>query len=152
MSDPATPRTSAWVSMNDMTWRRVAPAARSRPTSRIRSETVIDSVLKMRNAPANSAIAAISAVVAWKSAVERAQRRRRGPAARTGRTARAVRRASRAAETVAGVGAGGEADVDAGDAGLAEDRLRGPQRDDDGPPERAGQRPVAGEDADDAVA
>ena len=32
--------------------------------------TVIDSVLKIRNAPANSAIAAISAVVAWKSAVE----------------------------------------------------------------------------------
>ena len=33
-----------------------------------------------------------------------------------------------------------------------EDGLRGPQRDDDGPPERAGQRPVAGHDPDDAIA
>ena len=32
--------------------------------------TVIESVLKIRNAPVNRAIAAISAVVAWKSAVE----------------------------------------------------------------------------------
>ena len=32
--------------------------------------TVIESVLKIRNAPANSAIAAIRAVVAWKSDVE----------------------------------------------------------------------------------
>ena len=56
--------------MNDMTWRRVAPAARSRPTSRIRSATVIDSVLKMRNAPANSATAAMSAVVTEKSVVD----------------------------------------------------------------------------------
>ena len=46
------------------------PAARSRPTSRLRSETVIDNVLKMRKAPANSATAAIRPVVAWKSAVE----------------------------------------------------------------------------------
>ena len=53
-----------------MTWPRVAPAARSRPSSRTRSTTVIDSVLKIRKAPANSAIAAISAVVAAKSAVD----------------------------------------------------------------------------------
>ena len=46
------------------TWPRVAPAARSRPTSRVRSMTVIESVLRMRNAPAKRAIAAISAVVA----------------------------------------------------------------------------------------
>ena len=70
MSDPMTPSTSAWVSMNDITCPRRAPAARRSPTSRIRSETVIDSVLKIRNAPANSAIAAIRAVVAWKSVVE----------------------------------------------------------------------------------
>ena len=56
--------------MNRVTWRRVAPAARSKPTSRTCSTTVIDSVLKIRNAPANSAIAAMSAVVAWKSVVE----------------------------------------------------------------------------------
>ena len=56
--------------MNERTWARVAPAARSRPTSRNRSMTVIESVLKMRNAPVNSAIAAIIAVVAWKSEVD----------------------------------------------------------------------------------
>ncbi len=61
---------SAWVSMNDITCPRRAPAARSSPTSRIRSVTVIDSVLKIRNAPANRATAAISAVVAWKSLVD----------------------------------------------------------------------------------
>ena len=54
-----------------MIWPRVAPAARSRPSSRARSVTVIDRVLKIRNAPTNSAIAAMSAVVAWKSTVER---------------------------------------------------------------------------------
>ena len=69
-SDPTTPNTRAWASMNQVTWPRVAPAARSRPTSRMRSPTVIDRVLKMRNAPTNSAMAAIRAVVAWKSAVE----------------------------------------------------------------------------------
>ncbi len=53
-----------------LTWRRVAPAARSRPTSRARSATVIERVLKMRNAPAKRARAAMRAVVAWKSAVE----------------------------------------------------------------------------------
>ena len=62
--------TSAWMRMNERTWPRVAPAARSRPTSRTRSMTVIESVLKMRKAPVNRAIAAIIAVVAWKSAVE----------------------------------------------------------------------------------
>ena len=60
--------------MNAVTWPRVAPAARSSPTSRTRSMTVIESVLKMRNAPANRAIAAISAVVAWKSRGRGAQR------------------------------------------------------------------------------
>ena len=56
--------------MKVVTWRRVAPAARSRPTSRTCSTTVIDNVLKIRKAPANNAIAAIRAVVAWKSEVE----------------------------------------------------------------------------------
>ena len=64
------PTATAWTRMKRWTWPRVAPAARSRPTSRIRSSTVIESVFTMRNAPAKSAIAAISAVVAWKSAVE----------------------------------------------------------------------------------
>ena len=67
---PGSPRTRAWTRTRPLTWRRVAPAARSRPTSRTRSETVIDRVLKMRNAPANKARAAISALVAWKSIVD----------------------------------------------------------------------------------
>ncbi len=67
---PARPMTSAWAKISPLTWRLVAPAARSRPTSRARSATVIDSVLKIRKAPPNSASAAIRAVVAWKSTVE----------------------------------------------------------------------------------
>ncbi len=45
------------------------------------------------------------------------------------------------------IGVGGEADVDAGHAGIVEDRLGGRQRDDDGPPERTGQRSVTADDA-----
>ena len=48
----------------------IAPAARRSPSSRTRSTTVIDSVLKIRKAPANSAMAPISAVVAAKSPVD----------------------------------------------------------------------------------
>ena len=92
---------SAWVSMNDITWPRRAPAARSSPTSRIRSVTVIDSVLKIRNAPANRATAAIKAVVAWKSVVEarRAAARSCGEDSTYGSL---TSRASRADATVAG--------------------------------------------------
>ena len=65
------------------------PAARSRPSSRTRSVTVIDSVLKIRNAPTNRATAAISAVVDRKSAVEprsdAARSRRRGQDVRLAR-------------------------------------------------------------------
>ena len=61
---------SAWMRTSVSIWRRVAPAARSRATSRIRSAMVIETVLKMRNALAKSATAATSAVVAWKSAVD----------------------------------------------------------------------------------
>ena len=133
-----------------MTCRRVAPAARSRPSSRIRSETVIDSVLKIRNAPTNRATAAMSAVVGRKSAVDA-----RSEAARScgedSTYGSVTRRVSSAAETAAGVRALGEADVDPADAGVAEDRLRRPQRHDDRPAERPGQRPVAGDDADDPV-
>ena len=60
----------AWTRMNEVSWPRVAPAARSSPSSRTRSTTVIDSVLKIRNAPANRATAAMSAVVAAKSPVD----------------------------------------------------------------------------------
>ena len=106
--------------------------------------TVIDSVLKMRNAPANRAIAAISAVVAWKSVVDA-----RSAAARSLRRGQHVRLASSAATRARrsrppASAPAGQADVDAGHARLAEDRLRGRQRDDDGPAEGAGQRPVAG--------
>ena len=65
------PGSSAWTS----TSRLDLPAGRAgRPEQRRprgpAPTTVIDSVLKMRNAPPNRATAAISAVVAWKSAVE----------------------------------------------------------------------------------
>ena len=83
-----------------MTWRRLAPAARRRPTSRNRSETVIDSVLKIRNAPANRATAAMRPVVAWKSAVDA-----RSEAARScgedSTYGSVTRRVSSAAETAA---------------------------------------------------
>ncbi len=100
-SEPTTPMASAWVSMNDITWPRRAPAARSSPTSRIRSVTVIDSVLKIRNAPANKATAAIRAVVAWKSVVEarKAAARSCGDDSTYGSL---TRRASRADVTTAG--------------------------------------------------
>ena len=52
------------------TWPREAPAARSSPSSRIRSTTVIASVLRITNAAANRLIAASSAIVERTSAVE----------------------------------------------------------------------------------
>ena len=81
------PSTSAPARTNRSTCRRVAPAARSRPTSRTRSPTVIDSVLKMRNAPTNSVIAATSASSPGSRPSRRAATRR-GRAATRGRTAR----------------------------------------------------------------
>ncbi len=54
------------------------PAARSRPTSRARSATVIDSVLKMRNAPPKRATAATSAIVGPRSRPWPLPARRRG--------------------------------------------------------------------------
>ena len=113
--------------------------------------TVIDSVLKMRNAPANRAIAAISAVVAWKSAVDA-----RSAAARScgedSTYGSADRRASRAAD----------------DRGAVRARRRGRCRRGVTPsvantawavrsgtmtvrPNGAGQRAVAGDDPDHAV-
>ena len=112
--------------------------------------TVIDSVLKMRNAPANRAIAAISAVVAWKSVVElrRAAARSCGEDSTYGCV---LSRDSSRADTAAALAPAGQPDVDAGHAGLAEDLLRGGQRDDHRPAEGAGQRSVAADDADDPV-
>ncbi len=52
-----------------VTWRRVIPAARRSPTSRARSATVIESVLKIRNAPPNRATAATRATATRISAV-----------------------------------------------------------------------------------
>ena len=61
--DPASPMTRAWLRMSRLTCPRLAPAARSRPTSRTRSVTVMARVLKMRKAPPNRASAATRAVV-----------------------------------------------------------------------------------------
>ncbi len=52
------------------TWPRPAPAARRSPSSRMRSTTVIASVLRIRNAAVNSAMAASSASVDRTSEVE----------------------------------------------------------------------------------
>ena len=68
-TEPTTPRKSAWSRTSPMTWARVVPAARSRPTSRVSSATVMDSVLKMRNAPANRTTAATSSSAPRKSAI-----------------------------------------------------------------------------------
>ena len=149
-TDPSDAEDERLANMNDMTWRRLAPAARSRPTSRMRSATVIDSVLKIRNAPANRAIAAMSAIVTAKSVVEA-----RSVAAMSAGVDRtygcAVRPPSSARSDAGDRGALGEADVDARDARAAEDGLRGLQRDDDRPPGCVVGRAVAGDDADDAV-
>ena len=69
-TDPANPSTSAWARTTRTTWPRPAPAARSSASSRTRSTTVIARVLRIRNAAANRAIAAIRAIVARRSAVD----------------------------------------------------------------------------------
>ena len=102
-TDPTRPRMTACTMTNRPTCRRVAPAARSRPNSRTRSVTVIDSVLKMRNAPTNRAIAAMSAVVERKSAVEtlRDAARSRGDERTYGSEVRATSRAFETSRAVA---------------------------------------------------
>ena len=72
-SEPVTPSRSAPLNTKRLSWSRVAPAARSSPTSRARSPTVMVSVLTIRNAPTNSTIAATSAAVDW-NALEEARR------------------------------------------------------------------------------
>ncbi len=52
---PAIPSASPWRRMRPSTWREVVPAARSRPNSRVRSPTVMASVLPTRNAPTTMA-------------------------------------------------------------------------------------------------
>ena len=69
-SAPSAPIATAWARTNATSWRRIAPAARSKPSSRMRSVTVIERVLKIRKAPTNRATAAINAVVERKSAVD----------------------------------------------------------------------------------
>ena len=119
------------------------------PSSRTRSTTVIDSVLKIRKAPANRAMAPMSAVVAAKSPVEArieaprscGEDRTYGSSSR--RRLEGIRDRCRRRPVV-------ESDVDPGEPVRAEDRLGGLERNDDGPAATAGPRSVAGEDADDA--
>ena len=68
-TDPIAPSANACSMTRPMTCERVAPAARSNPTSRNRSVTVIESVLKIRNAPAKRTTAATSSSVPRKSTV-----------------------------------------------------------------------------------
>ena len=108
-------------------------------------------MLKIRNAPANRAIAAIRAVVAWKSAVDARSAAARSCGDERTYGSRGQARLERGRDGRP-VGAGAEPDVDPRHAGLVEDGLGGLERDDDGPPERPGERPVAGHDPDDAIA
>ena len=54
-ADASTPSASASASTDPSTWRRSAPAIRRRPSSRVRCATVIESVLKIVNAPTSTA-------------------------------------------------------------------------------------------------
>ena len=123
----------------------MAPAARSRPSSRTRSATVIERVLKIRNEPTNRATAAISAVVERKSAVELAERCRN-----VSRGRQHVRLAGQG-EIDRGrhLGRGRPLprdDVDPADGVVAEDPLHRPERQDDGPAGRADDRAITGHD------
>jgi hypothetical protein len=51
MTEASRPTASASTSTEPSTWRRYAPTIRSRPSSRVRWATVIESVLKIVNAP-----------------------------------------------------------------------------------------------------
>ena len=102
-----------------MSWPRVAPAARNRPSSRTRSTTVIDSVLKIRKAPANSAIAAISAVVGGEIRGRGPQRGREVAPATRARTARSSSRDSIASVTSPRVAPSGRGRCRAGSAASA---------------------------------
>ena len=68
-TEPATPKASACSITSPITCERVVPAARSRPTSRVSSATVIDRVLKIRKAPAKRTTAATSRSALRKSAI-----------------------------------------------------------------------------------
>ena len=122
--------------------RRLLAAGPARGSAR---STVIESVLKMRNAPTKSATAAISAVIARKSAVDE-----RSDAARSrGRRQHVRLGRQRDLERRADLGRGGalaDDDVDAADAVEREQPLRRPERDDDRPAAGADERAVAGQD------
>jgi hypothetical protein len=68
-----------------MTCDRVVPAARRRPTSRVCSTTVIERVLKIRNAPAKSTTAATSSRALRKSAISSLKAEAGRPFERAGR-------------------------------------------------------------------
>ena len=128
---------------------RVAPAARSSPSSRTRSTTVIDMVLKMRNAPANSATAAINAVVAAKSPVDAAIAAAisRGVETTYGSSSSAVSSASTTASSIA---PRRKVEIDPGHALGTEQRPRHRQPRDHGASGRATPRTVARQDAADS--
>ncbi len=54
-TEASTPTASASTSTEPSTWRRPAPTIRSSPSSRVRWATVIESVLKIVNAPTSTA-------------------------------------------------------------------------------------------------
>ena len=58
MTELSSPTTTASSSTARRTWPRLAPSIRIRASSRVRCATSIENVLKMMNAPTNSAISA----------------------------------------------------------------------------------------------
>ena len=70
MTEPSVPTMSAWATTTSTICARRAPAARSRPSSRTRSLTVIARVFRITKAAANRLIAASSAIVDRMSAVD----------------------------------------------------------------------------------
>ena len=59
-AEATSPTTTASASTEAMRWERLAPSARSRPSSRVRWATRIEKVLKMMKAPTSRATAAKS--------------------------------------------------------------------------------------------
>ncbi len=66
-ADANSPTTSASPTTEAITWRRLAPRVRNSASSRVRCATMIENVLKMRNAPTNSEIAANTSNAVWKN-------------------------------------------------------------------------------------
>ena len=141
-TEPTRPTTPASSSTDRATWRRLAPIARSRASSRLRWATRIEKVLTMRNAPTVSAMPAKTRrkVVTNDSASSMRLAARAAVASPVaawvsdGSTFATAARSS----LLAGAGCGGHPDLREGVLALEEQllRLRGVEHDDAGADQR----------------